>query len=205
MKLFEIVTKAFCINLYFSRDRWIQAEKQFANNGLNVQRFEAIDGREFKTKYQLKPGNCGCNLSHFTIIQQADIMGLDAIMVFEDDVELRDGFVEKISICLEDLPDQWDLVMLAGSHVEKPTPVTKNLLQVKKSFCSHAYIMRSTVFKIVLERMKLFDQPLDCIFTELQKTHKVYVTNPPMAWQFAGVSLIEGKVMDYDWLKTNEQ
>jgi len=201
----QIVTKAFCINLYFSIDRWKAAEKQFADHGLNVERFNAIDGREFKKQYPAPPGNCGCNLSHFLIIQQAQIMGFPAIMVFEDDAALHENFTIMMDDILADLPADWDLVMLAGSHKVKPTPVTEKLFKVHKSFCSHAYIMRQTVFDQVLERLKCFDQPLDCIFTELQQTHQVFVTNPPMAWQTAGISVLEGRFMNYDFIKSNDQ
>lgn len=201
----KVVSKAFCINLYYSTDRWGKASKQFASHGLNVERFNAIDGKEFKKQYTAPPGNCGCNLSHFLIIQTAFYMGLDAIMVFEDDVVLRENFTDMMDTCLADLPENWDLLMLAGSHKIKPTPVTDNIFKVNKSFCSHAYIMRSTVFELVLKRLKCFDQPLDCIFTELQQSHQVYVTNPPMVWQTAGFSIIEGRYMNYDHLQTNEQ
>lgn len=201
----DIVSKAFCINLWYSTDRWTAAQQQFAAAGLNVERFNAIDGREFKSKYKAPPNNCGCNLSHLLIIKTAQIMGFDAIMVFEDDPVLRDNFTERMNVCLADLPPDWDLVMLAGSHKIKPTPVTDNLLRVHKSFCSHAYIMRYTVFAKVLKALHKFDQPLDCIFTELQGNNNVFVTNPPMCWQTAGFSIIEGRHMNYSFLEDNNQ
>jgi len=201
----NIVSKAFCINLYFRQDRWQSAASQFSKQGLNVERFNAIDGREFKTKYQAKPGNCGCNLSHFLIIQQAKMMGLDAIMVFEDDVILRELFVKKMDDILADLPEQWDMLLLGGSHRKPATPVTDKIYQCHETYCSHAYIMHWTAYDFFLQRLQNFDQPMDCFFPELQAQGYCFVTNPPMAWQQESYSDIEGRVMRYDHLKSNEQ
>lgn len=201
----ELITKAYCMNLYWRADRWKFAQEQFIKNGLNVEKINAIDGREFSKKYALRPGNCGCNLTHMLIIQSAFIQGHSAIMVFEDDAVLADSFVEKMDDCLQDLPDDWDMLMLGASHQVRPEPVTDKIYRVKKGFTSHAYIMRLSIYELVLERLKAFDQPLDCIFTEIQQSHNVYITNPPMAWQLPGFSDAEQKVMNYDWLKTNHQ
>lgn len=196
--LHTIINKAFCINLYNRTDKWQSASKQFAAEGLNVERFNAIQGNQFVTKYPAKPGNCGCNLSHYLIIQSALIMGFKAILIFEDDVLLTKEFVNKVNVCLQDLPEDWDMIMLGGSNVKKPIPVTENIYRVKKSFCSHAYIMRNTLFELSLKRLKPFDQPFDCVFTEFQQSHNVYITNPQLAGQIPGYSDIEEKVMSYD-------
>lgn len=204
-KLNELIAKAFCINLYFRQDRWAEASAQFAAEGLNVERFNAIHGKEFKTEYRIKPGNCGCNLSHLQVIQQAKFMGLPAIMVFEDDVVLRKNFVSLIDQILEDLPPEWDLIMLAGTHKKPLSLVTDKLYLANESYCNHAYIVRECLYDLLIMRLQEFNCPLDVIFTEVQLTHHVYVTNPPMAWQSESYSDIEERVMDYPWLKDNKQ
>lgn len=203
--LSEIVSKAYCVNLYYRTDRWTRVCEQFANHGLNVERFNAIDGREIKRPYSIRPGNAGCNLSHFLIIETAHMMGLEAIMVFEDDAVLAENFVERMNKCLADLPKNWDMLMLGGTHKEMPTPVTDNIWKVNKAFTTHGYIMRSTVYEIYLDRLKAMDMPLDEMQTEIQKICNVYVTNPPMAWQEAGFSDIEGRDMNYTHLTSNDQ
>lgn len=205
MTLHQLISKAYCINLYYRSDRWAHASTQFAAAGLNVERFNAIDGWEFKTKYKAPPGNCGCNLSHMLIMTAAKHMGLPAIMVFEDDPVLREHFIEGMDRCLADLPADWELVMLAGTHREKPEPVTENIYRVKRSLCSHAYIMRESAYDYFLDGLLQFNGPLDGLFVEFQKKGTTYVTNPPMTWQLAGHSDIEGRVMRYDHLQSNFQ
>ncbi len=202
----EIVSKAFCINLYYRNDRWYYAQDQFVRNDLNVERFNAIDGREFAAeRYPMKVGNLGCNLSHYLIITAAMIMGLDAIMVFEDDIVLAENFTARMDECLQDLPQDWDMIMLGGNHQEKTLPVTDRLHRVQKSFTTHAYIIRFPMYEALLQRMQAFDQPMDNILSGMQPVWNVFVTNPPMAWQRAGYSDIEGRAMNYDFLKSNEQ
>ena len=201
----ELISKAYCMNLYWRPDRWQLASEQFIRNGMNVEKINAIDGREFTTQYPIRPGNAGCNLTHFLIIQAAAFQGHKAILVFEDDAVLADGFMDRINGCLQDLPEDWDMLMLGASHRTKPVQVTDKIYRVTKGFTSHAYIMRNTVYQYVLERLQPFDEPLDCIFTDVQALFNVYITNPPLAWQHAGWSDAEQKIVSYDWLKTNEQ
>lgn len=203
--LHEIISKAYCINLYFRPDRWQAAGEQFAKHGLNVERFNAIDGKEFRKEYPMRPGNAGNLLSHFTIIHTAYIMGLDAILVFEDDPVFREGFTEKMNEFLAELPEDWDMIMLGASHRVKPSRITDKVYKVNKGLSAHAFILRSTLFEVFLERMKAFDTVFDCIFAEVQLTYNVYIPNPPLVWQTSGYSDLEGRNMNYDFLQTNDQ
>lgn len=47
--------------------------------------------------------------------------------------------------------------------------------------------------------------PVDEITSNVQKSGNVYITEPPIAWQREGYSDIENRVMDYKWIKSNEQ
>jgi GR25 family glycosyltransferase involved in LPS biosynthesis len=205
MELQQLISKAYCINLYYRKDRWKTAAMQFAKHGLNVERFNAIDGMEFTKSYPARPGNCGCNLSHFLIIQAAYIMGLPAILIFEDDVVLHADFVRLMNECIRQLPYEWDMLMLGGSHREAPEPFRPNLLRVKKAFCTHGYIIRESMYAELLQRMLPFDKPQDELLTEFQKTHRIFITDPPLAWQDPGFSDIEGRIMNYSHIKSNRQ
>jgi GR25 family glycosyltransferase involved in LPS biosynthesis len=202
----NIISKAFCINLEYRYDRWYQAREMFAHHQLNVERFTAIDGREMKEHDGvITKGAAGCILSHYSLIERSLLMGFKAVLIFEDDAELHPEFNTLINECLQDLPAEWDMLMLGGSHWQPPERINDRISRVRHTLTSHAYILRCSLYPELIKRLITFTQPVDGVFTEVQKTHGIYVTNPPLAWQRGGWSDIEGREMHYDHLKSNEQ
>lgn len=97
----------FVLNLDRSKDRWEKASHVMREAGLEVQRFPAVDGRQLSIEELrrestriatfLQPrGVIGCYLSHKRFWNMVVDQDLDAAIVFEDDVELVDGFKEKL-------------------------------------------------------------------------------------------------------------
>lgn len=201
----NIVDKAFCINLDRRPDRWAKASVQFEKHGLHVQRFSAIDKNDFKKEYSMPSGAMGCLLSHYFIIERAKFLGWKAVLIFEDDVELHDNFNSLFNECIKDLPDNWDMLYFGGSHRLAPHPVTDKILRVNKTLTTHAYIIRESLYDLVLKDLNKNDEPVDCIYMNLQMRNQVFITNPPLAWQRGGFSDIEERDMHYDWIKTNNQ
>ena len=204
--LSEIVSKAYCINLEHRYDRWYKTKDMFTTHQLTVERFTAVDGNDIQNDCgYIKKGAAGCLLSHYFLIERSMLMGLKAVFIMEDDVELHPDFNSLMSECLEQLPDDWEMLMLGGSHWAKPVAVNERISRVSHTLTSHAYILRAELFEELMKQLISFTQPVDGIFTEIQKRHAVYVTNPPLAWQRGGWSDIEGRDMHYDHLKSNEQ
>jgi hypothetical protein len=65
--------------------------------------------------------------------------------------------------------------------------------------------MPAHMYDRALRDMLALDQPNDCYFIPYQGEGKVYVTNPPLAWQRGDYSDIVGKEMHYPWIQTNDQ
>lgn len=196
--------RIFCVNLARRTDRWESASKYFSVCGVPAKRFEAIDARDFEIKHELKTSACACSLSHIHIIQQAKFCGWDNVFVFEDDVELKDGFNQIFDRAIKDVPDDWELLYLGASHHnEAPPPVkiTDNVFRVTKGFCTHAYAIRSTVYDIVLADALRMAEPIDSALTRIQQRGKSYVINPPIAFQREDYSDVEQRNMNYSWIR----
>lgn len=202
------IEKIFCINLYRRSDRWQQAQAEFETHKLNVERFPAIDGHAVpgKEDLTLKPGLYGCTASHYLAIQRAKYLRLKAVMILEDDVQLHFNFKHLLYFTLADLPKDWRMLMLGGTHREPVTPLPGcNYMRVNKTLTSHGYVLHNSMYDNLLEKLAPMQEPVDCVFAEIQKYYKVYITNPPLAWQRPGYSDIELRDMDYPWLKSNNQ
>lgn len=199
--------KIYCINLDRRPDRWQLAKEQFDKHNLIVERFGAIDARDFKLSYPTDNGNNGCTLSHYFIIERAKILGFESVMIFEDDVELHEDFDFILNAAMDYLPQNWDMLYFGGSHREKPLGLshTGRLMRVQKTLTTHGYIIRSSLYDKVIDNFKNLNNPVDCFYAAWQKEFNVYITNPPIAWQRGGYSDIENREMHYEWIKSNEQ
>lgn len=201
----QFADKTYCINLDRRPDRWQLAKAEFDKHGLAVERFYAIDGNDFKHKYGCDQANNGCTLSHYQIIQRAMFLGLDSVMVFEDDVVLHDDFTTILSTAMQELPVGWDMLYFGGSHREPPRDYSEYLLRVRRTLTTHGYILHRPAFVLMLRLLSKLNEPVDCLFTKLQTIGGYFVTNPPIAWQRKGFSDIVGREMHYPWLQTNQQ
>ena len=74
----NIIDKVFVINLKKRTDRWKQINKSFKNTGLNLNRWDAINGKDLSEEfiknntsnlcnYFCSASMIGCWLSHYTL------------------------------------------------------------------------------------------------------------------------------------------
>lgn len=196
-----MIDKIYCINLDRRPDRWLQIKPEFNREGLHVERFPAIDANDFKVNYACDNNNNACTLSHLSIVLRAKYLGLKSVMIFEDDAVLTNNFTVKLQECLKELPADWNMLYLGASHREQPVKIADKIYKLQRSFCTHAYILNENMYDVMIESFPKLDQPCDCFYTVLQKEYKMYITNPPLAWQRGDFSDIVGRVMKYDWIK----
>lgn len=127
----ELIPPMFVLNLDRSVKRWETAKAVMDGAGLEVQRFPAVDGRLLSKEELLREstkiatffqprGVIGCYLSHKKFWKMIVDNDLPAAIVFEDDVELVDGFKEKLQYNLERLKaedskgQEYDVIMLGA-------------------------------------------------------------------------------------------
>lgn len=205
----------FIITLPHRKDRLNSITSQLDSFGLEYEVFNGVNGKKIKAKYESDNGNVGCTASHGQVLQRAQIMGLSNCLVLEDDCELSDDFLQIITDL--QLPDNWDLCYLSGTHREQPIKVNDMLSRCVRTLTTHAYIVKCSgySFDALIENLSIFtcdregdmdiqkdfNQPVDCYFSDLQKHANFYVLNKPIAWQKGGYSDINGRVMHYEWLK----
>ena len=97
MELNEIFDHMYCVNLKHRDDRWNDCSNPFDEFGLDVARFEAVNGKEVTPDGvgKLLPGEVGVIRSNYNIIKDAKEKGYKRIVIFEDDVELCEDFNER--------------------------------------------------------------------------------------------------------------
>jgi len=120
----------YCINLDIRKDKWERVQKEFAIQGLHVNRVAAINGWKDLTKTDckkllasekaLKPGQIGCFLSHLSVLKNAQMKGFERILVLEDDVSFIAPMKELSSYLdqLSEVDPDWDLLYLDNWSME---------------------------------------------------------------------------------------
>jgi GR25 family glycosyltransferase involved in LPS biosynthesis len=139
---FGCFDRVYVVNLDSDGERMNRVSARLKKLGIVFERFAAlVPSADLKPKDPYnKAGAYACAQSHRAIYQLAWERGEKRILVFEDDVVLRDDaseWMQKIVPQLAPLP--WDL-FYPGLHLVKAgRRCGENLLEVKQGYHTHAY------------------------------------------------------------------
>lgn len=119
------------------------------NTKTRVQRIDAV--------YMPKNGHKGCVQSHIKALNTIKATpGLPYALILEDDFELAvspsefNSQVAKIIATLENRHQSWDIIMLATAYATKE-PLVDDIVRVRKSTTSSAYIIKRAYIDTLLE------------------------------------------------------
>ena len=206
MKITDFFDKTYCINLDRRFDRWEECLIEFKKYGIeDVIRWSAIDGNNIN-----KLGSCEKSSQTSLILTNIDIIedsiknNLKNVLIMEDDIKFSDE-VYNISEYFKYLPEDWDMVYFGGNHnshmgVNPPLIINEKVCKLHNTFTTHCVGINGKSFNTIINKLKEFNNPLDVIYTDLQRSLNVYCFYPLIATQRISYSDIEGRVVNYDWL-----
>ena len=122
------IDKIYVINLKKNTDRLEKFIEHSRKANVAVERFDAVNGKElekddpyilrcFIKEHNLNPGQIGCALSHIKIWEDAVKNNYNNIIVFEDDAVIPEDFWDKFDKVYNELPEDWDLLLLGGTNL----------------------------------------------------------------------------------------
>lgn len=206
MNIIDFFSKTYCINLDRRKDRWNECLLEFKNKELdNIERVSAIDGKDLMFFSQkVNSSALALILTNEKIFESAIKNDYETILILEDDVEFTDQ-VKDISSFIEKLPENWDMIYFGGNHnthvgYKSPEVINEKVVKLHHTFSTHCIGINKKAYQSILDRIRKMDQPLDVIYSDLQKKLNVYSFSPGMATQRVSFSDIENKVTDYKWL-----
>jgi len=169
----------------------------------DYERFPAVDGRTLTGNYQVAIGHVGCSLSHLGVAKLAKERRYNTYAVLEDDVVFHPEFATLFPAYMKDVPENWDMIFLGGSHVKGFTKVNNHVIKMKGSYTTHAMILRKTVFDKLIHIWNSFHgtAEVDVALSRLHKEFNCYSFIPAIAWQRAGHSDILERFDDYKHLR----
>jgi hypothetical protein len=206
MKITDFFDKTYCINLDRRFDRWEECLIEFKKYDIEgVVRWLAIDGNNIN-----KLGSCEKSSQTALILTNIDILedsiknNLKNVLIMEDDIKFSDE-IYNISEYFKYLPEDWDMVYFGGNHnlhmgVNPPLIINEKVCKLHNTFTTHCVGINGKSFNTIINKLKEFNNPLDVIYTDLQRSLNVYCFYPLIATQRISYSDIEGRVVNYDWL-----
>ena len=197
----SILNNIYCINLDRSKNRWNYINNEARKQGLEIKRFEAIDGKNILLKNIKKVctkkyfnrikndksiyGNIGCYFSHLNLLRKLERENVENALIIEDDIKFVKNFKEKLINNLKYIPDNWDIIYLG---ITRPCGKRyfKNIFIPKEKKCkldnggAFAYIVNRRSIKKLLNYIneKKIDNMIDHTYREYFKHMNVYIMYP---------------------------
>lgn len=216
-EIFKTFDKIYCINLPSRIDRWqnclLQFKKYNINN--NLQKFDGIIYENFYFNNK-QNSHLGCWFSHYNVLKDAKKLNYNKILILEDDFVFNCEPEEidlKLSSCINELPQNWDLLYLGayfvkGYDYDAKINYSKNLYKANTAFCTHSICYsKNGINKMISAMEKAFlnlrSIPLNYesigwfYVKEFLYENNCYASKEFLCGQKEGFSDIEGKVVDY--------
>jgi len=204
--------RTFCVSLKSASKRRETVSNHLKSHGIDFHLFDAINGPrmgldtrlsylddhpdwkpEDGPTYRIGQGVLGCAMSHYTVWRIMEYLNDDYFLVVEDDVELCDGFKEKLMATIENLPSDWQFVFVGHCCLDPQMLMVREGVAHTPNppMCTHAYMVRKTAVKHLIETNELMYAPIDI---QLKKrtlpTISHYSLVPPLAIQSGQPSTI---------------
>ena len=175
-----------CINLDRRPDRWKKMEAGFARHGItSVLRHPAVDGLKINipSTWSYTAGAYGCLQSHLEVLREAREQGWPNILIFEDDCVFDQEFNQKFADYIEQVPSDWDTLLLGGGHHEKPNKISDHLVKATGTYFTHAYALNQGIYDALIGLCEQGLRVVDQYTVDLQKTRNCYCFVPNLVWQ----------------------
>ena len=200
MTVNECFRTIYCINLDRRSDRWVRARRRFDEQGiLSVNRYPAVNGKLIRIPeaWDDVPGAYGCLMSHLGVVCQARESGSANALIFEDDVVFDECFRERFATSMAQVPQDWDMLLLGGSHWSPPERVAGDIYRAVATVATHAYALKRTIFDSFIDLNRASNRPVNCNNTILQGEFRCYCISPDLAWQEDGYSDIAERALHF--------
>ena len=214
--------RSVVINLPKDQKRMDGVKKSLGAEGVKFERIDAVLGKALSAEERkalvtvlgrllMTPGMVGCFLSHVKCWQLC-VKQKAPLIVFEDDVVVSPEFGSKLSAAMENLPDDWDVLMLGALGAISPKYYHINFLHAvlagglrwprwhstdvhepMRPFGTHAYVVSPRGAAKLLQKCPKVNYHVDVVMWGLRSL-RLYAIHPLVAKQTHADTTIGGCV-----------
>jgi hypothetical protein len=192
---FSYFDTAYVLNMDSDVERMAKASARLGRAGIAFERFSALGpppGMRPRDPW-VRAAHYACGLSHKAILLHALERGQERVLVFEDDVVLRDDAGEWMAKLVPQLQAiDWDIFYL-GLHLERAGESRgPNLREVRRGFHLHAYAiaakaitrMAAHIDRVVADLAGTFDGFEDPSLVKVCAVPILAVQEPNLSYTF---------------------
>lgn len=141
--------------------------------------------------------------SHKSILQHALNIGLERVFIFEDDIDFCPDFISKITACINELPEDWHGLHLAGytkdsRMLQRYSP---NLSRCYQSWGGYGYVVNKSAFQRLIDAIGEERFPVDTYYIKLMPELNWFKANEMLVYHLPGYSDIQKREVDYKFLR----
>ena len=208
MRVNDFFDHVFIVNLRRRLDRLIEITKELEKHNIEAEVIEAIDGNDLELPeiissdgLRVKKGDIGCSLSHSKVCKIAKERGFKNYLVIEDDCQMKSNFNELFTEYIMQVPSDWKLLYIGGSHNGNKSHVSKNIVLAQKIFTTHAMGVHEEVYDDLINLWEQRNEKVDLCVAQLQEKYVTYAFEPFIIGQRPSYSDILNKYTDYKHLR----
>ncbi len=201
MNLNCLSSNIYVINLKERSDRLTHIQSQLKKIYCKCYTlFEGVNGGLLHNLTELKNGMYGLIKTYLKIYDDWVKDKHPNILIIEDDCIFVDDFNVKLEEYINHVPPNWDMIYFGANHnLCRGTTTTRYnewCVKLSNSFSAHCVLLRSHVFKDLIEGIRDYSIPNDVMLSELQRKYNAYSSSKPLTSQIIGYSDIEEDVVD---------
>lgn len=164
--------------------------------------FEAVDSQLVPTPsgvgghnvWNSGGGAWGCMQSHRQILERCLIDKVSSVLVLEDDAFPVDNFIPQVTKFLQEVPDDWEGLMLGGQHFGRVPVVKPGILKCQNCQRTHAYACRGKYLRDLYALWHSYFGHCDHVMGPFQAKYNVYAPDPFLIAQGVNQSDISGRL-----------
>lgn len=207
MKLNDIFPDVFVINLDHRTDRLADINYMAEQQGWRFKRWPATNSLDLSIngvnmeENERRRAELACKISHARVISAAKRMGLEKVLILEDDAVLNGDRFDMLQEALnevEDVDQNWQLFYLGANDINN----TKERVgfvsyRIFTPYTTHAYCIHERAYDNVL--LALYNRgQVDVLYSEfIASQGHSYTVYPYIAEQKNGISDITGITEKY--------
>lgn len=181
----------YAINLKQSKKRKSVLDNEFKKINKTYNRYPAINGKyidetilkEIRKTSKLTKGEIGLMLSTCHLwkdMLEAD--DNDYLLIVEDDIKFTDNFNKKFKKCCEELPDDWDILLIGFRFHNKKqnVSISENLEKTNSTFFgTHGYLINKKFVKKVINycELKNINNATDTLYSMFVNNKNINIYN----------------------------
>jgi hypothetical protein len=186
MNPFDFFVQKICLTT--GGKEWQMAEREFRNNGLYAEKFDALPAIGPHQSF---------NLGVKAILKRFFDSGAHSLLFLEDDCVFRN--MDQLWPALTELPADWDVFYLGCNIRGDAKKVTDRIYKIENAWTTHAVAYTRPIVEYILSNVPgesevMFDNWLG----DQLKNWNAYTMKPMVAWQRPRRSSIWNTYADYN-------